>query len=659
MAKERIRVVVCGDTGVGKSSLIASLVKDQFIPNLQDALPTVTIPRDFSASPYSPQNTILVDSTNANPASLQKELKNADVIWLVYDGHESYERISLYWMMMFRSLGLNLPVILCRNKCDERIPLSSGYLNGEEEGDTTVEDEEFIPILKAFKEVETCIKCSAKTNLNVSQAFYLCQRAITHPLAPLFDARVGELKPLVVLALKRVFILCDKDQDGFLNNDEISALQKKCFGKTMDTNELKFIHTTLENISAPTQKYARRTLYVDGKGITKLGFLVLNKLYAENGRHETTWGILRAFHYTDSLSISDKVLHPKVDTADSSSIELSPVGYRFLVDVFLTFDKDNDGGLNAEELDDLFKCTPGLPKLWSETSFPYSTVINNQGFITLQGWLAQWSMTTFIDYKTTTEYLVYLGFEKDAKLALHVTRARRKRRRNGIFYRAPVNDRQVFNCYVIGKPHSGKTSLLQSFLGRRFSESYSPTIRPKIAVNSLELKGGKQYYLILQELGEQEPAILENHNKLKECDVLCLTYDSSDPESFSCLVDLIHKYPHLKRLPMVFIALKADLDKQQQRCHIQPDDFTEELLLEHPLHTSCIWPSSLNELFIKLTEVALEPAKNTPDLQPEIVQKDTTVFWQAAVVAGSVLGFASIFTFTLSKIIRSLSNSSA
>ncbi|AEY96618.1 FADR402Wp [Eremothecium gossypii FDAG1] len=658
MAKERIRIVVCGDKGVGKSSLIACLVKDQFIPNLQDALPAVTIPRDFSASPYSPQNTILVDTTNSDLAGLQKELKNADVIWLVYADHDSYERIALYWMMMFRSLGLNLPVILCRNKSDDGIEYCRSNLTAGGEGDcgTIVEDEEFIPILKAFKEVETCIKCSAKNKLNVNQAFYLCQRAITHPLAPLFDARIGELKPLAIQALKRIFVLSDKDQDDYLSSEEIAALQKKCFGKTMDVNELNFIYKTLVDLSASNQQYADCSLFVQNKGITKMGFLVLNKMYAENGRHETTWGILRSFHYTDSLSISDKVLYPKVDITDTSSVELSPLGYRFLVDVFLAFDKDNDGGLNEDELNVLFKCTPGLPKLWSETCFPYSTVVNNRGFITLQGWLAHWSMTTFIDYKTTTEYLVYLGFEKDAKLALHVTRARRKRRRNGIFYRAPVNDRKVFNCYILGKPNSGKSSLLESFLGRPFSETYSPTIRPKIAVNSLELKGGKQYYLILQEFGQQEPAILENQQKVMECDVLCLAYDSSDPESFSYLVNLVNRYQHLKALPMVFVALKADLDKQQQRCNVQPDDFTEQLLLEHPLHISCMWPSSLNELFIKLTDVALEPAKNTPELVPEPIQEDTTVYWQATVVAGSLLGLASIFTFTLSRLINSWRN---
>lgn len=648
MVKETIRVVLCGDNGVGKSSLIVSLAKDRFLPNLQKVLSPVTIPRDFSSSPYSPKNTILVDTSDEDLIGLQTELKSADVIWLVYSDHDSYERISLYWMMTFRSLGLNIPVILCKNKCDSYEDCTGTIA---EPHDTKIEDEEFIPILMEFKEVDTCIKTSAKTRFNVNQAFYICQRSITHPIAPLFDARVGELKPLVILALKRIFFLCDTDQDEFLNDDEICALQKKCFNRSVDVNELNFIKQTLSEMSAPNQEYAGCNLYVPYKGITRYGFLVLNKIYAEKGRHETTWGILRAFQYTDSLSIKDKVLYPKLNVPETCSIELSPKGYRFLVDLFLRFDKDNDGGLNEKELNVLFKSTPGLPQLWSATYFPYSTVVNNRGCITLQGWLAQWSMTTFLDYKITTAYLVYFGFQEDARLALQITKSRRMRRRAGRLYRSPVTDRKVFNCFILGKPKSGKSVLLKSFLGRSFNEVYSPTLRPQIAVNSLELKGGKQYYLILQELGEQENAILENKDKLKNCDVLCLTYDSSDPESFSYLVDLFKRYEYLMDLPVIFVALKADLDKVQQRCHIQPDEFTEQLHVSHPLHISSTWLSSLNELFMKITEAALLPGRHTPGFPLESSVRDAD-YKQTAMVISSAVGFIALFTFTVVKVIR-------
>lgn len=66
-------------------------------------------------------------------------------------------------------------------------------------------EEEIIPIMNEFKvfypdilllfsdtftqEVETCVECSAKTPLNVSEVFYFAQKAVLHPTAPLYDSR--------------------------------------------------------------------------------------------------------------------------------------------------------------------------------------------------------------------------------------------------------------------------------------------------------------------------------------------------------------------------------------------------------------------------------------------------------------------------------------
>lgn len=39
------------------------------------------------------------------------------------------------------------------------------------------------------QEVETCVECSAKIPLNVSEVFYFAQKAVLHPTAPLYDSR--------------------------------------------------------------------------------------------------------------------------------------------------------------------------------------------------------------------------------------------------------------------------------------------------------------------------------------------------------------------------------------------------------------------------------------------------------------------------------------
>jgi len=241
-------------------------------------------------------------------------------------------------------------------------------------------------------------------------------------------------------------------------------------------------------------------------------------------------------------------------------------------------------------------------------------VRNESGNITLQGWLAQWSMTTFEEPKTTLEYLAYLGFEGSDRGgttdALKVTKARKRRNRPGRV------ERNVFLCYVLGSSGSGKSAMLSAFLQRPFTHMYHPTIKPRAAVNSVELKGGKQCYLILEELGELEPAILENKAKLDACDLLCYTYDSSDPDSFAHIVELRKKYPHLDGLPAVYTALKADQDKAMQRCELQPDEFTGALNMAAPLHVSTTW-SSISELFVHLAECATYPSTAFPKQDEE------------------------------------------
>lgn len=591
---------MCGDDGVGKSSIITALVKDRFVPHIEDVLPPIFIPRG--------NMTVTVVDTSAQLSKrnvLNAELRQANVLWLVFSDHYTFERISLFWMPYLRSIGVNLPIILCQNKWDA-------------EGNDQSDEDEIVGIMNEFKEIDSFIRCSAKDKFNVSESFYLCQRAVIYPLAPLFDSKEGHLKPAAVSALRRIFFLCDQDQTEFMTDLEFLQLQYQCFQASLDQSDIEDIHTALlERTAIDAQK---TPLYVPGKGISSDGFVMLAQIFAEQGRHETIWGILRHFHYTDSLCLDEKYLSPNVDVPTGSHVELSPNGYRFLVDLFTLFDKDDDGGLSPDELDVLFAPTPGLPKLWTDTQFPYSTVRNERGFVTLQGWLAQWSMTVFLNYSNALAYLAMLGYESKygaGKLttAIRVTKPAKPRNPRSKIYRNMIqSDRNVFNCFVLGASGAGKSVLLSSFLNRTVPCSHSPTITMQMMVNSVEMPGGKQCYLILQELGELEPAILENSQKLADCDVLCFCYDSSDPESFSYLTQLRDKYRQLDQLPVVYAALKADLDRQQQRTDVQPDSYTAQIGLAAPLHVSAEWPSSLSALFVQLVDAAMRPGPATPQV---------------------------------------------
>lgn len=590
-----MRVCVCGDEGTGKSSLITSLVKDIFVTNkIQPVLPQITIPPSIG----TPENvTTTVVDTSALPqerTNLNKEIKKANVILLVYSDHYSYERVALFWMPHFRSLGVNVPVVLCANKSDV-----SAHIDAEQ-----VVEDEMLPVMAEFKEIDSCIRTSAREHHNINEVFFLCQKAVTDPIAPLFDSKESCLKPACVNALERVFCLSDKDHDGYLSDNEIQNFQTKCFGKSLGAEDLENIKQAISKVSATA---------VTPKGMTREGFVILNKMFAEKGRHETIWIILRTFHYSNSLSLHSAFLHPKFDVAPDTSAELSPAGYRFFVDLFLLFDKDNDGGLSQPELTALFATTPGLPHSWSadSTSFPSSTVRNEANHITLQGWLAQWSMTTFFSPKTTLAYLAYLGYDPpdhSTTSALHLTKPRKRPRRGK---KLAKTERNVLLAYVLGAPGSGKSSLLDAFLSRPFSSTYHPTIKPKTAVNSVELPGGKQCTLILEELGEHEPAILENPAKLSTADIIVYTYDSSDPDSFAYIPHSRSQHPHLDEMPSLYVALKADTDRSTQRGDVQPEEYTSALGMAKPLHVSVTW-GSVGEVFVQIAEAALWPGGALP-----------------------------------------------
>ena len=62
-------------------------------------------------------------------------------------------------------------------------------------------------------------------NKQVQEVVFYAQRAVLHPTAPMFDTHTQQLMPRCVAALRRIFHLCDTDQDGALSDAELNAFQ--------------------------------------------------------------------------------------------------------------------------------------------------------------------------------------------------------------------------------------------------------------------------------------------------------------------------------------------------------------------------------------------------------------------------------------------------
>ncbi|PWN19851.1 P-loop containing nucleoside triphosphate hydrolase protein [Microstroma glucosiphilum] len=675
-----IKVTLAGDADVGKSSLVTALVRDSWSSSVQRVVPEILLPADVTETGVS---TRIVDtaSSPAQRSHLESSLRSSHVIILVYsiEAPASFDRIPTYWLPYIRSLGINVPVILVGNKIDLR---TEAMLNTNE----ALEDE-LAPVMAEFKEVESCIETSVKEGINVSEVFYFAQKAVLYPTAPLYNSTSHTLKEPCVDALKRIFKLCDSDKDNLLSDDELNDFQRRCFGAPLQQQELEGIKELV--LAAPVSSRPSHPDLREGGGrlstggrsaassvsgasfngdtssiysshyhphlregkLTLAGWLHLHTLFIQRGRLETTWAVLTSYGYSQSLTLSPDYLNPPSFYVPSDcSVELSPYGYSFLTDIFEVHDKDRDGALCQEELRELFETAPGGRHPWEGSGFPNTTVTNEHGAVTLQGWLAQWSMTTLLDYKVTLANLAYLGYPNfvlgggstaggagpsslgsgqssgsgsgssthtssppPTTTALKLTKRNTRRLFSPSSYypssssTSPNNstsstqkkkkkkgdpaERSVFLAYVVGPPGSGKSSLLRAMAGKSFQSHYEPTSHTHSVVSAVEQEGGTERYLVLQEFGSRyEGDALRSASRLAMADVILFVWDSSDTNSFSYISNLRQKYPALAGLPSLFVATKADLDLAQQRHEVQPDVYCRKLGLGRfsPMHVSVL-----------------------------------------------------------------------
>ncbi|GAA0162939.1 small GTPase [Lithospermum erythrorhizon] len=316
-----VRIVVAGEGKTGKSSLIVTAAAESFPPNVPPVLPPTRLPDDIYPDRV-PVTIIDTSSSLENRDKLVEELKRADAVVLTYacDRHETLDRLSTFWLPELRRLEVKVPVIVVGCKLDKR------------DDDQTVSLEQVMsPIMQQFREIETCIECSAFKHIQITEVFYYAQKAVLHPTAPLFDQETQTLKPRCVRALKRIFILCDQDLDGALNDAELNDFQVKCFNAPLQPSEIVGVKRVVKE---------KLDSGVNEHGLTLTGFLFLHALFIEKGRLETTWTVLRKFGYNNEIRLNDDQLLPPLKKHPDQSVELSNDAVDFLKRIFITFDLD-------------------------------------------------------------------------------------------------------------------------------------------------------------------------------------------------------------------------------------------------------------------------------------------------------------------------------
>ncbi|XP_041714300.1 mitochondrial Rho GTPase 2-like [Coregonus clupeaformis] len=614
-----VRILLLGEPKVGKTSLIMSLVGEEFPEHVPLRAEEITIPADVTPEKV-PTHIVDYSEMEQTDEVLREEIIKANVVCVVYDvtQDETIEKIRTKWIPLVNGeaeKGNKVPIILVGNKSDLRSGSSM---------------ETILPIMNQFSEIETCVECSAKNLKNISELFYYAQKAVLHPTAPLYDPEDKQLKPMCVRALSRIFSISDQDHDRILSDAELNCFQKLCFGNPLAPQALEDVKTVVwKNTSDGVQD----------NGLTLNGFLFLNTLFIQRGRHETTWTILRKFGYDDSLELMDDYLYPQLRVPVGCTTELNHLGHQFLQRLFDKYDEDKDSALSPTEIKTLFSVFPYMP--WGADVYT-AVSTTDEGYISNHGYMCKWTLSAYLDIHRCLEYLGYLGYpiltQQDSQTtAVTVTREKAVDLEKG------QTQRSVFLCKVIGPRGTGKSAFLQVFLGRNtVREEHSTGAFSFYTINTVQVSN-QEKFLILYEV-DVETEFLKASDAA--CDVACLMYDTNDPHSFDYCASIYKQHYMDSSIPCVVVASKADLPEVRQLHGMTPAEFCYKHRLPPPLPFSGLsLDSTSKNIYTKLAWAAMFPHLNDSDIS-------NTSFWLSVTLGAAVvtvLGFAFYRAFARHK----------
>ncbi|NWW32919.1 MIRO1 GTPase, partial [Panurus biarmicus] len=577
---------------VGKTSLIMSLVSEEFPEEVPPRAEEITIPADVTPERVP---THIVDYSEAEQSDeqLYHEISQANVICIVYavNNKNSIDKVTSRWIPLINERtdkDSRLPLILVGNKSD-LVEYSSM--------------ETILPIMNQYTEIETCVECSAKNLKNISELFYYAQKAVLHPTGPLYCPEEKEMKPACIKALTRIFRISDQDNDGTLNDAELNFFQRICFNTPLAPQALEDVKNVVrKNLSDG----------VADNGLTLKG--------------ESHLTLKRCVFVQLVITLIWKSLKIPPDC----TTELNHHAYLFLQSIFDKHDLDRDCALSPDELKDLFKVFPYMP--WGP-DVNNTVCTNERGWITYQGFLSQWTLTTYLDVQRCLEYLGYLGYsilaeQESQASAITVTRDKK------IDLQKKQTQRNVFRCNVVGMKGCGKSGVLQALLGRNLIRQRQIRAEHKsyYAINTVYVYG-QEKYLLLHDVSDSD--FLTDAETI--CDAVCLVYDVSNPKSFEYCARIFKQHFMDSRIPCLVVAAKSDLHEVRQDYSISPAEFCKKHKMPPPQAFTCNTadvPSK--DIFVKLTTMAMYPHVTQADLK-------SSTFWLRASFGATVfavLGFA-------------------
>ncbi|CAD8046977.1 unnamed protein product [Paramecium sonneborni] len=438
MKKRDFKLVLIGDSGVGKSSFVSAILNQ--ISNqecLQDKHPPINIPLNILNHPEC--ITILID-TKCAPHQLPEEISIADVILLMYaiDDDGSSERLKRFWLKELRDKGYKQPVIIVGNKLD--------LLGQEEDKDYHRIFKVIKQLVKDFNSVEMGIECSSSKKQGIYDVINCAQRSFLYPLAPIYSIAEKSLTEGFKKALTRIFRICDRDGDGVWSDTELEKFQKKVFKRQLDYSDIAGIKDMIEEELHDNS---------NKRVITLEGFIALQKRGIELMKIQICWTILRFFRYRDDLTLDESMFTNELifDQDAGQTVELSEIALSKLRQIFEIRSnsiQQKNNTIGQKQFDDIF-----YPVMY-RTNFPnLNQYYPQEQDITLNQWLAMWNAFSFFNYKEAYKLLCYIGIE------IKLSDSFKEQNRKDSWSSVQKNiDRKVFHIAIVTRIKHGQLEKL-------------------------------------------------------------------------------------------------------------------------------------------------------------------------------------------------------
>ncbi|KAL4095533.1 hypothetical protein PRIC1_008907 [Phytophthora ramorum] len=591
-----VRIEVLGDEKVGKTSLICSLVSRHFSEKVPSVLLNVQIPAE-----ESDENVIIsITDTSSRVSDLMRvtnAAKRSDAILLVYDltRPETFQRLRRW--LDFIAKNKEIPVVLVANKVDINAvtPTTDGPYASQVRH-----------LVNTYPFVVSEVECSAKNFTQVAQAFFLAQKAVLYPVAPLYNEKKRQLQPKCLKAIKRTFRLYNRDRSGILTREELNEYQYDCFGVRLLSTE---IDTLMEYLSSEVPS----GVAPDRSGLFVEGFIYLWWLFIDRNRPESGWQVLRSLGYNNDLHLEippERLQLPPYE--EDQSAQLTSQAAEFLTNLFRQFDANKDNNIAENEVEAIFSICEDESAPWTTCSAISSpllyerTMVDGKPTLSLAAWLACWSFVVQENPQKLLETLFYLGYNDKVFPAIELVKSRSLTRK------AIQIDRNVVSCYIFGSPESGKEHFLRTFVGEKEGISADEEQFILRGIGAVADRDTTKYLFITEALSDDEIEM--------KADVLLLVLNPEDEPSKLFVEELDKKLP--ASIPRVVISYKPEMHNEEERkedtdessalLKEKPADFAiDATLKQYPTSLKCYEAYCVKEAVARvLVATALRPPKN-------------------------------------------------